>query len=57
MRISVIIRRAIELGEPKGEITFDQLTELCGPAVDAEPEDIERLIAALSDAGIKIVEA
>ena len=57
MKGSDIIRRAIELGKPNGEITFDQLNELCGPDTGMEPEDIERLIVALSDAGINLVEA
>ncbi len=43
MHVSEIIRRAIELGERKGWITFDELNHICkGNAV--EPEDIERTV-------------
>ena len=54
MRLSDIIRRAIEIGERDGEITFDELDQLCGN--DIRPEDIEDIFSALSDAGIHLVE-
>jgi len=55
MQISDIIRRAIEIGERKGWITFDELNEIC-PGNTVAPEDIERIIEALSDAGIRLEE-
>jgi sigma-70-like protein len=50
-----IIRMALELGRPKGIITFDQLNELL-PSATTEPEDIEAIMQALSDEGINLVE-
>lgn len=49
-----IIRRAIELARQTGVVTFDQLNELL-PSTTTEPEDIEALMEALSDAGIQVV--
>lgn len=54
MTVAEIIRRAIALSEPDGEITFDELNGLCGP--DRPPEDIEDVFLALRDAGIQLVE-
>ncbi|MCK1391027.1 RNA polymerase sigma factor region1.1 domain-containing protein [Bradyrhizobium sp. 1] len=54
MSVPEIIRRAIEIGEREGKITFDELNELCGNGI--EPEHIERIFNALSDAGIWIAE-
>ena len=48
-----MIRRAIELARPTGVITFDQLNELL-PSTAANPEDIEAIMEALSDAGIQV---
>jgi len=45
-----IIRQAIEIGERNGRITFDELNKVCGSGL--EPEDIERILNALSEAGI-----
>jgi hypothetical protein len=55
MDLSRIIRRAIEIGERHGFITFDQLNELV--PLSAEPEAIEALLDALSDRGIDVREA
>ncbi|BAM90634.1 conserved hypothetical protein [Bradyrhizobium oligotrophicum S58] len=55
MRISDIIRQAIEVGERKGWITFDELNEIC-PGAEVEPEDIERIMQAFSDEGIRLEE-
>jgi hypothetical protein len=55
MQISDIIRRAIQIGERKGWITFDELNALC-PASMVKSEDIERIMQALSDAEIRIEE-
>ncbi|WP_316176461.1 MULTISPECIES: RNA polymerase sigma factor region1.1 domain-containing protein [unclassified Bradyrhizobium] len=54
MQIFDVIRQAIEIGE-KGWITFDELNALC-PANTVDPEDIERIMRALSDAGIRLEE-
>jgi hypothetical protein len=51
-----MIQKVIELGRLRGFVTFDQLNELL-PSATTEPEDIEALMAALSDAGINIVDA
>jgi hypothetical protein len=51
MNTTEIIRRAIEIGKASGEITFDQVNELC-PAGMA-PEVVEQLF----EAGINVVEA
>ncbi|MGJ5092604.1 RNA polymerase sigma factor region1.1 domain-containing protein [Bradyrhizobium oligotrophicum] len=53
MQISHIIRQAIAIGERKGWITFDELNEIC-PGNTVASEDIERLMEALSDAGIRL---
>ncbi|MGJ4894696.1 RNA polymerase sigma factor region1.1 domain-containing protein [Bradyrhizobium oligotrophicum] len=55
MKISDSIRNAIAIGERKGWITFDELNALC-PGSTVEPEDIERIMRALSDAGIRLEE-
>ncbi|RXT44836.1 RNA polymerase subunit sigma-70 [Bradyrhizobium betae] len=54
MSVPEIIRRATEIGERNGKITFDELNELCGNGI--EPEDIERILNALSDAEVWIEE-
>jgi len=57
MDLSAIIRRAIEIGEPHGFITFDQINELVPSSADPfEPEAIEALFEALSDRGIDVRE-
>jgi hypothetical protein len=58
MDLSAIIRRAIEIGERLGFITFDQINELMpSSAYRFEPEAIEALLDALSDRGIDVREA
>jgi hypothetical protein len=54
MKLPEVIRRAIELGEANGTLTFDQLNELIP---NAEPEDIELLLSSLSAKDIQIVES
>jgi DNA-binding Xre family transcriptional regulator len=54
MGLSQIIQRAMEIGEPNGTITFDQLNELCC-GLNLEPEDIDRLLAALNEKGVRLV--
>ena len=53
MRVPEIIRRAIEIGERNGKITFDELNQLCD-SVLLDPKDIEHVLNALSEAGIWI---
>jgi hypothetical protein len=53
MSVPEIIRRAIEIGERNGKITFDELNQLCDSRV-LDPRDIERVLNALSEAGIWI---
>ncbi|WP_354127286.1 MULTISPECIES: RNA polymerase sigma factor region1.1 domain-containing protein [unclassified Bradyrhizobium] len=48
-----IIRRAIEIGERNGKITFDELNQLCDSST-LDPKDVERVLNALSEAGIWI---
>lgn len=50
-----LIRKAIELGRQKGFVTFDELNEIW-PSTTTEPEDIEAVMAALSDEGINVIE-
>jgi Sigma-70 factor, region 1.1 len=58
MDLSAIIRRAIEIGDQHGFITFDQINELMpSSAHRVEPEAIEALLDALSDRGIDVREA
>jgi hypothetical protein len=58
MDLSAIIRRAIEIGDQHGFITFDQINELMpSSAHRLEPEAIESLFEALSDRGIDVREA
>ncbi|KRR19284.1 hypothetical protein CQ14_35225 [Bradyrhizobium lablabi] len=60
MDLSAIIRRAIEIGNQHGFITFDQINELMNelaPAHKFKPQDIEALLDALSDQGIDVREA
>jgi hypothetical protein len=54
MELQDIIRRAIEIGNRTGFITFDQLNELCPR--EFGPLDIEALMAALGDEGIQVTE-
>ena len=49
--LSAIIRRAIEIGDQRGFITFDEVNEL---VPSSEPEMIEALFEALSDRGIDV---
>jgi RNA polymerase primary sigma factor len=52
MDLSAIIRRAIEIGDRHGFITFDQINELLPPSTDGvEPEAIEHFLNALSNRG------
>jgi hypothetical protein len=53
MNVPEIIRRAIEIGERNGKITFDELNQLCDSGV-LDPKDIERIFNTLSEAGIWI---
>jgi RNA polymerase primary sigma factor len=58
MDLSAIIRRAIEIGDQHGFITFDQINELMpSSAYRFEPEAIEALLDALSARGIDVREA
>ena len=50
-----IVRKAIELGHLQGFVTFDQLNELL-PSTTASPEEIEAVMVALSDEGIRVIE-
>ena len=52
MDLSAIIRRAVEIGEQRGFITFDEINELVPSSV--EPEMIEALLEAMSDRGIDV---
>jgi hypothetical protein len=53
MNVPEIIRRAIEIGERNGKMTFDELNQLCDSGV-LDPKDIERILNALSKTGIWI---
>jgi hypothetical protein len=58
MDLSEMIKRAVEIGDQFGFITFDQLDELARSSADRlEAEDIEALFNALSDRGIHVTEA
>jgi Sigma-70 factor, region 1.1 len=58
MDLSAIIRRAIEIGDQHGFITFDQINELMPSSADRfEPEAIEALLDTLSARGIDVREA
>ena len=58
MDLSAIIRRAIEIGDQHGFITFDQIYELMPSSVYRfEPEAIEALLDTLSARGIDVREA
>ena len=52
MDLSAIIRRAVEFGEQRGFVTFDEINELVPSSV--EPEMIEALLEAMSDRGIDV---
>jgi hypothetical protein len=54
MNLAEIIQRAIEIGNPTGTLTFDQLNDLVQS--DLEAEEIEALFSALSEKGIQLVE-
>ena len=52
-----IIRRAVEIGDRHGFITFDQINELMPASIDRlEPELIEALLETLSAHGINVTE-
>ncbi|HEY9453830.1 MAG TPA: RNA polymerase sigma factor region1.1 domain-containing protein [Bradyrhizobium sp.] len=62
MDLSAIIRRAVEIGDQHGFITFDHINELFNELLPSsahrlEPEAIESLLNALSDRGIDVREA
>ena len=58
MDLSAIIRRAMEIGDQHGFITFDQIDELVPSSADRlETEVIEALFKALNDRGIDVREA
>jgi RNA polymerase primary sigma factor len=58
MDLSAIIKRAIEIGDQQGFITFDQIDELVpSSAHRLEPEIIEAFFEALSAQGIDVREA
>ncbi|MEH2498666.1 hypothetical protein V1294_005145 [Bradyrhizobium sp. AZCC 1678] len=58
MDLSAIIRKAIEIGDQRGFITFDQINELVPSSAHRhEPEIIEALFEALSARGIDVREA
>ncbi|MBH5387654.1 MULTISPECIES: RNA polymerase sigma factor region1.1 domain-containing protein [Bradyrhizobium] len=52
---SEVVRKAAILAEKTGYVTFDQLNELI-PSAEAEPEDIDAILTALSERGIWIEE-
>jgi len=54
MERRALIRKAIEIGNRTGSITFNQLNELCKDKID--PEDIEAVMEALSKAEIHVIE-
>jgi hypothetical protein len=53
MSVPEIIRRAIEIGERNGQITFDELNELWDKREILQPKHIERILNALSQEGIR----
>jgi hypothetical protein len=58
MDLSAMIKRAVEIGNQFGFITFDQLDELAMSSTDRlGAEDIEALFEALSAQGIHVTEA
>jgi len=54
MDLENVIRRAIEIGQRRGFITFDQLNELCPD--ETAPEQIETLFEALAAEGIDVMD-
>ena len=58
MYLQAIIRRAVEISDQHGFITFDQINELVPSSADRlQPEVIEALFEALSARGINVTEA
>ena len=57
MDLQTIIRRAVEIADQHGFITFDQLNELMPSSPQLGSEDIEVLLEALSARGINVTEA
>ena len=55
MDLRETIRRAVALARPTGVITFDQLNALL-PSATTEPEDIEAVMEALSEASIQLTD-
>jgi RNA polymerase primary sigma factor len=54
-----IIQKVIEFGRLRGFVTFDELNELWHellPSTETTPEEIETVLGALSDEGIRIIE-
>jgi hypothetical protein len=47
---SDVVRKAIALGRDKGFVTFGELNEIW-PSTMTEPENVEAVMAALSDEG------
>jgi len=55
MGLQEIIRKAIEIGNRTGFITFDQLNEICD-GNSLGPEDVEAVMVALSEAEINVTD-
>jgi hypothetical protein len=55
-----IVRKAIALGRDEGFVTFGELNELWLSTMtepeDTEPEDVEAVLTALSNEGIRVIE-
>jgi hypothetical protein len=54
VNVTEIIRKAIALGERNGRISFEELDQLCGNAIQSE--ELERILFALSEAGVRLEE-
>jgi Sigma-70 factor, region 1.1/ClpX C4-type zinc finger len=52
MELETMIRRATEIAQQQGFISFDQINEICPKQVEAE--QIELLFAALRDAEVEV---
>jgi hypothetical protein len=54
MDLQKIIQSAREISDRTGFVTFEQLNELC--PMQLGPEDVEALLAALKDKGIRLAD-
>jgi len=50
------LKRLIELGRERGFVTYEDISKIAGPKVEAKPEDLKNAVTVLSENEIEIVD-